>query len=53
MGAVGVSFYDLLVLQDGAIAKAAGKTDEDAELIRGFSRRFYTIALQSKDNSEV
>jgi fermentation-respiration switch protein FrsA (DUF1100 family) len=49
----GISYYDILVMQDGTEAKAAGKTDEEVELIRGFSRRFYTIVLQSKDASEI
>jgi hypothetical protein len=53
LAAQGVSFYDILVMQDGTEAKAAGKTDEQVELIRGFSRRFYNIVLQSKDASEI
>jgi fermentation-respiration switch protein FrsA (DUF1100 family) len=53
LAAQGVSFYDILVLQDGTEAKAAGKTDEQVELIRGFSRRFYTLVLQSQDASEI
>ncbi|MHB9027548.1 MAG: alpha/beta hydrolase family protein [Candidatus Latescibacterota bacterium] len=53
LGAVGISFCDLLVLQDGTEAKASGKTDAEVELIRGFSRRFYTIALQPKTASEI
>ena len=53
LAAQGISFYDILVMQDGTEAKAAGKTDEEVELIRGFSRRFYTIVLQSKDASEI
>jgi fermentation-respiration switch protein FrsA (DUF1100 family) len=53
LAAQGVSFYDILVMQDGTEAKAAGKTDEQVELIRGFSRRFYTIVLQSKDAAEI
>jgi pimeloyl-ACP methyl ester carboxylesterase len=53
LGAQGVSFYDILVMQDGTEAKAAGKTDEQVELIRGFSRRFYTLVLQSQDASEI
>jgi hypothetical protein len=40
-------------MQDGTEAKAAGKNDEQVELIRGFSRRFYNIVLQSKDASEI
>ncbi len=53
LGAPGIPFYDLMVLQDGTEAKAAGKTDEEVELIRGFSRRFYTIVVQSQDASEI
>jgi pimeloyl-ACP methyl ester carboxylesterase len=53
LGAQGIPFYDLLVMQDGTEAKAAGKTDEQVELIRGFSRRFYTVVLQSQDASEI
>jgi pimeloyl-ACP methyl ester carboxylesterase len=53
LGAQGIPFYDLLVMQDGTEAKAAGKTDEQVELIRGFSRRFYTLVLQSQDASEI
>lgn len=49
----GISFYDILVLQDGTQAKAAGKTDAEVELIRGFSRRFYGIVLRSKDAAEI
>ncbi len=53
LGAQGIPFYDLLVMQDGTEAKAAGKTDEQVELIRGFSRRFYMLVLQSQDTSEI
>lgn len=49
----GMSAYDILVLQDGTEAKAGGSTDEQVALIRGFSRRFYTIVLRAKDNSEI
>ncbi len=53
LGSPGLGFYDLLVLQDGAQAKAEGKSDAEVELIRGFSRRFYGIVRRSKDASEV
>ena len=48
-----MSAYDILVLQDGTEAKAGGSTDEEVALIRGFSRRFYTLVLRAKDNAEV
>ena len=53
LGAQGIPFYDLLVMQDGTEAKAAGKTDEQVELIRGFSRRFYTLVLRSQDAAQI
>jgi pimeloyl-ACP methyl ester carboxylesterase len=53
LGSPGLSFYDLLVLQDGAQAKAEGKSDAEVELIRGFSRRFYTLVRRSTDASEI
>ncbi len=53
LGAQGIPFHDLLVMQDGTEAKAAGKTEEQVELIRGFSRRFYTLVLQSQDASQI
>jgi fermentation-respiration switch protein FrsA (DUF1100 family) len=49
----GMSAYDILVLQDGTEAKAGGSTDKEVELIRGFSRRFYSIVLRAKDTSEI
>jgi pimeloyl-ACP methyl ester carboxylesterase len=49
----GMSAYDILVLQDGTEAKAGGSTDEEVALIRGFSRRFYSIVLRAKDTSEI
>jgi pimeloyl-ACP methyl ester carboxylesterase len=53
LGAPGLSFYDGLVLQDGTEAKAAGSTDAQIELIRGFSRRYYGIIRRSKDAAEI
>jgi pimeloyl-ACP methyl ester carboxylesterase len=53
LGAPGLSPYDLLVLQDGAEAKAAGSTDEQVELIRGFSRRYYDIVRRTQDPAEI
>jgi uncharacterized protein len=49
----GISLYDILVLQDGTEAKAAGKSDAEVALIRGFSRRFYGLILRSKDAAEI
>ena len=53
MASPGISLYDTLVLQDGTEAIAAGKSEAEAELIRGFSRRFYGLVLRSKDASEI
>jgi hypothetical protein len=53
LAAPGMSAYDILVLQDGTEAKAGGSTDEEVALIRGFSRRFYTLVLRAKDNAQV
>ena len=53
LAAPGMSAYDILVLQDGTEAKAGGSTDEQVALIRGFSRRFYSIVLRAKDNAEL
>ncbi len=53
LGGPGMSFYDLLVLQDGTEAKAAGKTDEDVVLIRGYSRRFYSIILEETEKEKI
>lgn len=53
LAAPGLSGYDILVLQDGTEAKAGGRTDEQVELIQGFSRRFYGIVLRAKDAAEV
>jgi pimeloyl-ACP methyl ester carboxylesterase len=53
LAAPGLSGYDILVLQDGTEAKAGGATDEQIELIRGFSRRFYGIVLRAKDAAEI
>jgi hypothetical protein len=53
LAAPGLSGYDILVLQDGTEAKAGGATDEQVELIRGFSRRFYGIVLRAKDAAEI
>jgi pimeloyl-ACP methyl ester carboxylesterase len=53
LAAPGMSAYDILVLQDGTEAKAAGVTDEKVELIRGFSRRFYGIVMRAKDTAEI
>jgi pimeloyl-ACP methyl ester carboxylesterase len=53
LAAPGMSAYDILVLQDGTEAKAAGSTDEKVELVRGFSRRFYGIVLRAKDTAEI
>lgn len=53
LAAPGMSAYDILVLQDGTEAKAGGSTDEQVALIRGFSRRFYSLVLRAKDNAEV
>jgi hypothetical protein len=53
LAAPGMSAYDILVLQDGTEAKAAGSTDERVELVRGFSRRFYHIVLRAKDTAEI
>jgi uncharacterized protein len=49
----GISNYDILVLQDGTEAKVAGKSDAEVELIRGFSRRYYTIVMNAKDSAEI
>jgi pimeloyl-ACP methyl ester carboxylesterase len=53
LAAPGLSGYDILVLQDGTEAKAGGSTDEQVELIRGFSRRFYGIVRRAKDAAEI
>lgn len=53
LAAPGLSGYDILVLQDGTEAKAGGCSDEQVELIRGFSRRYYGIILKAKDAAEV
>jgi len=53
LAAPGLSGHDILVLQDGTEAKAGGATDEQVELIRGFSRRFYGIVLRAKDAAEI
>jgi hypothetical protein len=53
LGAQGMSFYDTLVLQDGTEAKAAGKTDEEVALIRGYSRRFYSIILEETEKEKI
>jgi uncharacterized protein len=53
MAAPGMSAYDILVLQDGTEAKAGGCTDEQVALIRGFSRRFYSLVLRAKDTAEI
>ncbi len=53
LAAPGLSGYDILVLQDGTEAKAGGSTDEQVELIRGFSRRFYGLVLRAKDAAEI
>lgn len=53
LAAPGLSGYDILVLQDGTEAKAGGRTDEQVELIRGFSRRFYGIVLRANDDAEI
>ncbi|MEN6333995.1 MAG: alpha/beta fold hydrolase [Phycisphaerales bacterium] len=53
LAAPGMSAFDILVLQDGTEAKAAGCSDEQVSLIRGFSRRYYGIVLRSKDAAEV
>lgn len=53
LAAPGMSAYDILVLQDGTEAKAGGCSDEQVALIRGFSRRFYSLVLRAKDNAEV
>jgi pimeloyl-ACP methyl ester carboxylesterase len=53
LAAPGLSGYDILVLQDGTEAKAGGATDEQVEIIRSFSRRFYGIVLRAKDAAEI
>lgn len=49
----GISGYDLMVMQDGTEAMAGGRTAEDAEVIRGFSRRYYDIVCRAKDAAEI
>ncbi|MHB9027549.1 MAG: alpha/beta fold hydrolase, partial [Candidatus Latescibacterota bacterium] len=53
LGAPGMSGYDILVLQDGTEAKAKGKSDEDVALIRGYSRRFYSIILEETERTVI
>jgi uncharacterized protein len=47
------NWLDLLVAQDGAIAVANGASEEQAEIIRAWSRRFYTIAVNTPDKAEA
>lgn len=48
MAGPGLPLFDLLVLQDGTQAAAEGATDEEVELIRDFSRRYYRTALETE-----
>jgi len=47
------NWLDLLVAQDGAIAAAAGASEKQAELIRNWSRRFYTVAVNTPDKAKA
>ena len=53
LGAPGMSGYDILVLQDGTEAKAAGKSDDEIALIRGYSRRYYSIILEETEQNAI
>ena len=53
LGSMGMSGYDILVLQDGTEARAAGKSDEEIALIRGYSRRFYSIILEETERTAI
>jgi len=44
-----MNFFDLIVLQDGAEAMAAGASEKEAQVIRAWSTRYYTIARDTKD----
>jgi hypothetical protein len=44
-----MKWFDLIVLQDGAEAVAAGATEEQAATIRAWSTRYYAIARDATD----
>jgi pimeloyl-ACP methyl ester carboxylesterase len=51
MAGAGINGYDNLVLQDFLSAKQAGASDEEAEWVRNWVKRFYAVPLQEKDNA--
>lgn len=53
LAAPGMSFKDVLILQDGTEAQAKGASETDMALIRGYSRRFYDLVQNAKDQEEL
>jgi hypothetical protein len=53
MAGPAMKWFDLIVLQDGAEAIAAGATEKEAALIRAWSTRYYTIARDAKNLDEA
>jgi len=51
MAGTGINGYDNLVLQDFLSAKQAGASDEEAEWVRNWVKRFYAVPLQEKDDA--
>ena len=44
-----MSMFELMVLQDGAEAIAAGASEKQGELVRGWSARYYAIVRDTAD----
>jgi hypothetical protein len=51
MAGLGIDSYDNLVLQDFLSVKQAGASDEEAEWVRNWVKRFYAIPLEEKDDA--
>jgi hypothetical protein len=53
LAGTGVNGYDLMVMQDGSEALAAGATEKQAALIRAWSARYYAVVRDTDDKAEA
>ena len=51
MAGLGINGYDDMVLQDFLSVKQAGASDEEAEWVRNWVKRFYAVPLEEKDDA--
>jgi len=51
MAGVGINGYENMVLQDIAVARSRGVTEEEIALIRSWCGRFYAISAEEKDDA--